>query len=269
MLMEEHRNDLVVIVAGYKDEMARFLDSNPGLRSRFNKKLLFEDYTPDELVQIFEKMCGEKDYKLEAPAKMKLLSLFRNAYGRRDKTFGNARLARNYFEKATANVAGRVVASGQQDRLALMLIKEEDVPETCEVTELSNRSQFFPDLGKHLAGKFASGQEQVFIYPDFKMVNVAVVGRGHYCTTQNAVMDDGREYCGTFDFGDNTLDQILARAPESTAQMVRTSLAEDCESIRTLALPEPFRIGIAAKLGSPQFGLYESFVPLLITEVFG
>ena len=63
--MEDHRDDLIVIVAGYPDLMERFLSSNPGLRSRFNKFITFEDYTGDELMSIFESMCSKQEYKLD------------------------------------------------------------------------------------------------------------------------------------------------------------------------------------------------------------
>jgi hypothetical protein len=106
-LMEDHRDDLVVIVAGYPEPMAEMLDSNPGVRSRFSKTIAFPDYTNAELVAIFDKQCDEHGYRLDDPA--------RNALGvwfdaqPRGFTFGNARLARNAFEAAVTHHATRVV----------------------------------------------------------------------------------------------------------------------------------------------------------------
>ena len=108
-LMEDHRNDLVVIVAGYPDEMGRFITSNPGLQSRFNKYLSFEDYTPEELVEIFNHFCKQNDYCLTEPATETIKTFFRSAYDARDKMFGNARLARNVFEKAIESQSTRIL----------------------------------------------------------------------------------------------------------------------------------------------------------------
>lgn len=110
-LMEDHRNDLVVIVAGYPDEMGRFISSNPGLQSRFNKYLSFEDYTPEELVSIFSHFCKQNDYRLTDSATEKITAFFQSAYDNRDKMFGNARLARNVFERAIENQSTRILST--------------------------------------------------------------------------------------------------------------------------------------------------------------
>jgi len=108
-LMEDHRNELVVIVAGYPEEMGRFVDSNPGLQSRFNKYLSFDDYTPAELVEIFSHFCKQNDYRLTEPATEKIMEFFQSAYEARDKMFGNARLARNVFERAIESQSTRIL----------------------------------------------------------------------------------------------------------------------------------------------------------------
>jgi SpoVK/Ycf46/Vps4 family AAA+-type ATPase len=122
--MEDNRRDLVMIVAGYPIEMKRFLDANPGLQSRFNKSLSFPDYTPEELMQIFLRLCEESDYKLSVAAHTKLATYFQTAYENRDAKFGNARLVRNIFERAITNVANRVV---QNPQAALELIEDSDI----------------------------------------------------------------------------------------------------------------------------------------------
>ena len=107
--MEDERNKLVVIVAGYIDEMEKFIDSNPGLRSRFNKYIHFEDYTDEDLLKIFEHFCREQDYTIDENAyellKTKIVSL-REEPG----VFANARAVRNYFEKVISKQANRIVA---------------------------------------------------------------------------------------------------------------------------------------------------------------
>lgn len=266
LLMEEHRDDLVVIVAGYQDEMVRFLDSNPGLRSRFTKKLLFEDYTPEQMVKIFEKLCSDNGFQLDAGAEGKLLNVFRTAYSRRDKTFGNARLVRNSFEKAVSKLDSRVVTTGLTNLTALMTITEADIPATAQ--EPGDQQRFFPDLGTYLAAQGQS-QKAACIYPSFEITHLAVVGPDKYCVTQNGVLPDGREYCGTFDFGDDILQQILARMPDEDRYAVEADLEEDPDGRRMIPLPQPITVGVAARLGEPQIGLHEKFIPLIIMEVFG
>lgn len=106
--MEDHRNDLVVIVAGYPDLMAKFIDSNPGLRSRFNKYMHFEDYDAGDLIQIFEVMCKNAGYVPTKEALSFVGEVFEEKYKNRDKNFANAREVRNFFEAAIINQADRL-----------------------------------------------------------------------------------------------------------------------------------------------------------------
>ncbi len=127
-LMEDHRDDLIVIVAGYTEPMQKFVRSNPGLQSRFNKFLHFDDYAPAELTEIFGYFAAQGDYKLHPSTKARLLNIFTNLYARRDETFGNARLARNMFEKAINAHANRMVSAGTVDEVSLVTLYPEDVP---------------------------------------------------------------------------------------------------------------------------------------------
>jgi hypothetical protein len=108
-LMEDRRERLVVIVAGYPEEMATFIESNPGLRSRFPKTILFDDYSTEELLAILDGMAGKFHYRITPEA--------RAAFGEimdampRDRGFGNGRVARNLFEAAVAQHASRVVGT--------------------------------------------------------------------------------------------------------------------------------------------------------------
>jgi hypothetical protein len=126
--MEDYRDRLVVIVAGYTDEMNTFIESNPGLKSRFNRYFYFNDYTPDELLAIFGKLCEKSHFNLTPDAKEVLHNVLYDAYSNRDRTFGNARLVRNLFEKTIERQANRLaVLSSLSDEL-LITILPEDIP---------------------------------------------------------------------------------------------------------------------------------------------
>jgi len=125
-LMEDHRDEVVVIVAGYPDEMADFLDANPGLRSRFPKTIFFDDYSNDELQRIFDGMCARSHYRPTEEARQRVLAYV--AARPRDRGFGNARLVRNLFEAAVAGHASRVVEMPEVSDDALVVLEADDVP---------------------------------------------------------------------------------------------------------------------------------------------
>ena len=127
-MMEDNRDDLIVVVAGYTDKMSAFLQTNPGLRSRFNKYLEFEDYTPEKLVEIFELFCTNGGYKLSSSTHDDLIRLFSVLYETRDETFGNGRLARNLYEMTINNQANRIVMLPNVDDEILSTIEETDIP---------------------------------------------------------------------------------------------------------------------------------------------
>jgi SpoVK/Ycf46/Vps4 family AAA+-type ATPase len=112
--MEDDRDRLIVVVAGYTDQMHEFLASNPGLKSRFARELTFEDYTPQEMVTIFESYCAADGYQLAADLKQKLPAYFNAVFRARDpKSFGNARDVRKRFEQIVRNQAERPDAEGR------------------------------------------------------------------------------------------------------------------------------------------------------------
>ena len=124
--MEDKREDFVVIVAGYPDLMKDFINSNPGLQSRFNKYIEFPDYDSDEMLQIFDEMCRKYDYVTENDAHEEVKRIIDDAIDNKSENFANARTVRNYFE---------VIITKQADRLAgvdaseeeMKIIKKEDV----------------------------------------------------------------------------------------------------------------------------------------------
>lgn len=106
--MEDHRDDFIVIVAGYPEEMEQFLESNPGLNSRFRTKILFEDYSPPELMDIFKNMC--KNYALTPTkeAELSVLKFFQKRCEENNENFANARDVRNFVDSAISNQANRI-----------------------------------------------------------------------------------------------------------------------------------------------------------------
>ncbi|HIU18954.1 MAG TPA: AAA family ATPase [Candidatus Limiplasma stercoravium] len=124
--MEDRREDLVVIVAGYIGPMEDFLHSNPGLESRFNRFLHFPDYTVDELAAIFDLRCQKSGYQLAMDAR----GLLRDILARASQDavgFGNARGVRNLFEHAVSQQANRLARQSDWTRESLMLLTEEDL----------------------------------------------------------------------------------------------------------------------------------------------
>lgn len=107
--MEDHRDELVVIVAGYDDLMHKFIDSNPGLRSRFNKYFHFPDYDGDDLLLILKRFCETNGYTLAEDATVRLQAKLDEMYVNREEHFGNARAVRNLFEHAINQQANRLV----------------------------------------------------------------------------------------------------------------------------------------------------------------
>jgi SpoVK/Ycf46/Vps4 family AAA+-type ATPase len=112
-LMEDHRDEVVVIVAGYSQEMGDFINSNPGLPSRFPRTINFPDYSTDELVSIFKGMCEHDQYKVSVEALERLDSNL--ARLPRSRNFGNGRLVRNIFEASLARQATRIISTSDPD----------------------------------------------------------------------------------------------------------------------------------------------------------
>jgi AAA+ superfamily predicted ATPase len=126
--MEDYRDRLVIIVAGYTDEMTTFIESNPGLKSRFNRYFYFNHYKPEELLAIFEKMSGKSHFRLTSATREKLQMLFSELYTNRNQTFGNARVVRNLFEKSIEQQANRLAVLSSLDDEVLTTLLPEDIP---------------------------------------------------------------------------------------------------------------------------------------------
>jgi SpoVK/Ycf46/Vps4 family AAA+-type ATPase len=124
-LMEDHREEVVVIAAGYSAQMRAFLDSNPGLASRFSKTVTFESYSTEELVTIVEKLCSTHHYALEYDTRLALHELMEAIP--RDASFGNARVARKIFEEMLGRQAYRLAQSTSGAGVDLVQLLPQDL----------------------------------------------------------------------------------------------------------------------------------------------
>ncbi len=130
--MEDHRDELVVIVAGYPDLMHEFLESNPGLRSRFSREIGFPDYATAELVEIARTMADQAEYSIAPDAEPTLVAILDEARTR--PGFGNGRFVRNLFEQAVGRHAVRLArADGELDRDALTTLTSDDLAAAAEL----------------------------------------------------------------------------------------------------------------------------------------
>ena len=127
--MEDERENLIVIVAGYTDKMEEFISSNPGLKSRFNKNIFFRDYSGEELTQIFLSMCEKQEYAPDAEAKKYISNYLTERAEAHEDNFANAREARNYLERCIERQASRLVGYKKVNDKQLKTLNLKDVTE--------------------------------------------------------------------------------------------------------------------------------------------
>lgn len=137
--MENNRDDLIVIVAGYPALMQEFLDSNPGLCSRFSKTIYFPDYDADELTEIFKLFCKENSVKTSKAVLDNAHTYLESEVTLKTKNFGNARMVRNYFEQCMINQVNRLAQKEKVSDVMLCNLTQEDVP----VKFVIDRMNFF------------------------------------------------------------------------------------------------------------------------------
>lgn len=127
--LEDYRDDLVVIVAGYTEPMTKFFQSNPGLKSRFNTFIEFEDYSVNELLSILDRMCVENDYQIDDETKSAINDYLFEMVNRKDENFANGRLVRNLYEDLVMAHAKRVYLLENPNKVELSLIVKSDFNE--------------------------------------------------------------------------------------------------------------------------------------------
>ena len=145
--MEDDRDNLVVIVAGYRNEMKRFIDSNPGLQSRFTRYIDFPDYSGEDLYKIFMVRVKKYSYTLDAEAEQDLRQTLDHVVANKDairnimryfrgmKNFGNGRYVRNLFEMCTTQQANRIAKLSNPDKQQLCQMKREDIEQASKLVK--------------------------------------------------------------------------------------------------------------------------------------
>lgn len=133
--MEDLRDNLVVVVAGYPDEMELFIKTNPGLQSRFNRYFEFEHFSAEALLKIFKLIAHKNDFILTDDASEKLMAILERLYEKKHAGFGNARVVRNLFEKIIERQANRIIKIEIITKEILKTLKEEDIPEVLKTVE--------------------------------------------------------------------------------------------------------------------------------------
>jgi stage V sporulation protein K len=162
--MEDNRDRLIVIVAGYPENMRTFIDSNPGLSSRFTRYIEFPDYAVPELCRIFASICRKNALQLPPGLREKLVHHFTYLRERADDQFGNARLVRNCFEAAINAQAMRLATSGDFSPEALSHLTEEDLTSPAQ-----EQLQAYRAAGKHYEVKCPSCKAVYTWAPDLKL----------------------------------------------------------------------------------------------------
>lgn len=130
--MEDHRDELIVVVAGYDGPMEKFINSNPGLQSRFNKYFYFPDYNGEQLLYIFKGQCKKNGYALTEEAEAEAKAMFEELYENRGENFGNGRDVRNVFEDTVVRQSNRVAALDAPTKDDLMQFLPEDLKDADE-----------------------------------------------------------------------------------------------------------------------------------------
>lgn len=133
--MEDHRDELIVVVAGYDGPMEKFINSNPGLQSRFNKYFYFPDYNGEQLLHIFKGQCKKNGYALTEEAEAEAKTMFEELYENRGENFGNGRDVRNVFEDTVVRQSNRVAALDAPTKDDLMQFLPEDLRDADETGE--------------------------------------------------------------------------------------------------------------------------------------
>ncbi|MCX6167975.1 MAG: AAA family ATPase [Ignavibacteriales bacterium] len=142
--MEDRKGEFVVIVAGYPEEMESFLNSNPGLRSRFSQTFVFDDYSPDEMILIFNQLLKKEDYAITEDAQELLKKEFISLFKSRDKSFGNARLVKRLFDESKRNLSKVCLMIPEEERTKELITTFNDEVIKATLSKRSTKTIIFP-----------------------------------------------------------------------------------------------------------------------------
>ncbi|MBP3285262.1 MAG: AAA family ATPase [Clostridia bacterium] len=212
-MMEDHREELVVILAGYRDEMTAFLKSNTGLMSRFPNIIEFPDYTPTEMYKIAEKIARESEYVIDSSCVQPLISFFetKNIKGKNDS--GNGRLARNVVEKAIVNQSNRIINENESDFELLKLVD----------FELEEKEEF--DLEEHLTGIIGLDNVKDFLRKQQNLLKAQAKRKSAGITT-DAAQSLNMIFTGNPGTGKTTVARVVAEMLKEMGMLKSGQLVE-------------------------------------------
>lgn len=220
--MEDDRGKFIVIVAGYPKEMENFLNANPGLRSRFTTYFHFNDYTPDELLEIFKMMAKSNKYEIEDKLEEKLKKIFTKMYETRDKNFGNGRTVRTLFEECIKMQANRLstIVDEEIRKKELSILRVEDIPPKYEVEKEIKIDEVLKEL-ESLVGLEAVKQEIK------KLINYLQVEKARSATgIKETILNLHFVFRGNPGTGKTTVARILAKVFKAMGLLSKGHLVE-------------------------------------------
>ena len=222
--MEDERGRLIVIVAGYPKEMQDFITSNTGLQSRFNQYFTFQDYKGDELLEIFRRICSERNLVLSPEAESKCGRYFSHLYASRTKTFGNARAIRNFFEELIRVQAIRLSALNDPGNEELQMITESDIEESVKDEFNDDKEETLDQIMGELSGMIGLGNIKEEIVKLANYIKVEKLRKTRGLQTTPLVLHS--LFLGAPGTGKTTVARILGRVFKSLGLLAKGHVVE-------------------------------------------
>lgn len=251
--IEDDRDRLVVILAGYGDEMKTFIDANPGLQSRFNRYIHFEDYSTDELLAIFDFNLKKHQYSISDSAKALLKSHIENAVANKDKNFGNGRFVRNLFEETLQLQATRLTQQlSDLTKEKLQRIEKEDIPieQKENIEDMETKENYKLD-------QETQEREQEYViynslYDKVLSCNPKTKGKVTLCEGVHEIAEEAFNNCRdvTEIVFPNSLTHIRERAFQDCSGLTSITLPKGCQSLSASAFAYCFKIKSFKFMGS-------------------
>jgi len=222
--MEDDRGRLVVIVAGYPKEMQDFISSNTGLQSRFNQYFTFQDYKADELLEIFKRTAAGRNFTLSAGAEAKCGRYFEYLYSSRTKSFGNARMIRNFFEELVRVQAVRLSAITNPGNEELQTVTEGDIEEAVKDEFNDDRQETLEQIMGELSGMIGLANIKEEIRKLANYIKVEKLRKDRGLQTTPLVLHS--LFLGAPGTGKTTVARILGRVFKSLGILAKGHVVE-------------------------------------------